>query len=198
MNHEQIVAEDRETLAQKHADRHWEPLLRKWAHELASRTARADAEAKLAEISDPRAVPTITRLFAAGSPAYQTIAVRVLGQIAAPVASQELAAIAVYSDDPSVRHAAALALKGRSPRDFAGDIVNRVHAPVEFEVQPVGGVGSRGALVIDSPRFHLVRTYEAPQPFRLASNFGGYAGYDSNGMPIVLQRSDLRQVAAQL
>lgn len=112
MNHEQIVAEERETLAQKHADRHWEPLLRKWARDLASRMQHAAAEVKLAEISDPRAVSTVTRLFASASPAYQAIAVRILGQIAAPAASQELAAMAVYSDDPSVRHAAALASKG--------------------------------------------------------------------------------------
>ena len=98
MNHEQIAAQERETLAQMHADRHWEPLFRKWANELKSRSRRADAEARLAEVSDPRAVPSITRLFAAGLPAYQTLAVQLLCQIDVPAATRELATIAVYSD----------------------------------------------------------------------------------------------------
>ncbi len=102
MNHEQIAAQERETLAQMHADRHWEPLFRKWANELKSRSRRADAEARLAEVSDPRAVPSITRLFAAGLPAYQTLAVQLLCQIDVPAATRELATIAVYSDSAEV------------------------------------------------------------------------------------------------
>jgi hypothetical protein len=191
-SHEQIAAEEHEALALKHADRHWEPLLRKWATEMRVPRRRAEAEANLAKVSDPRAVRTIVRLFGEASPASQKLATRLLEQIDAPPATRELAAFAVYSDDPDVRQAAANALKGRPPRDYAGEIVNRIHSPVTFQVQPLAGVGSQGSLVVDSLRFHVVRTYKAPMPFRLSSTFGGYAGYDANGMPMVLQRSDWR------
>jgi hypothetical protein len=194
MSHEQIAAEHREDLAQKHADRHWEPLLRKWVAELRNRLRREEAEANLAKVQDPRAVRSIIRLFGDVSLRDQALAVRLLGQIDAPASTRELAYLAVYSDFDEVRQAAARGLRGREPRDYAQILVSLIHTPVQFEVQPVAGPGSRGGLVVDSPRFHLTRTYEAPLPFRLGSTFGGYAGYDANGLPILLQRSDARHL----
>jgi hypothetical protein len=60
-----------------------------------------------------------------------------------------------------------------------------VQSPVSYKAQPVDGPGSIGSLTIDTPRFHLVRTYETDPVFTLASTFRGYVGYDPNGMPIV-------------
>ena len=195
MSHEQVADEEHEAQAQRHADRHWEPLLRKWAAELSQSGRRALAEANFAKVSDPRAVHSIVRLFGSASPASQKLAVRLLTQIKEPAATRKLAAFAVYSNDADVRTAATDGLKGRSPRDYAGEIVNQMHSPVTYEVvKQVAGVGSRGSLVVDSPRFHVVRTYTAPMPFQLSSTFGGYAGYDVNGMPFVLRRSDWRNL----
>ena len=39
-------------------------------------------------------------------------------------------------------------------------------------------------LVLDTPRYHLERSYEAPPPVMPGYNFSGYIGYDSNGLPI--------------
>ena len=194
MNHEQIAAEEHEALAQKHADRHWGPLLHKWASELGVRLRRAEAEANLAKVSDPRAVPTIVRLFGEASPAGQMLAVRLLGQIDAPAATNRLAVLGVESDAAEVRQAAAQALKGREPRDYGESMVNLIHTPVTYQVQPVAGPGSRGALVIDSPRFRITRTYDAPPAFKLGSNFYGYVGYDGNGLPVLIQGRDMKNL----
>ncbi len=194
MNHEQIAAEEHELQAQKHADRHWGPLLHKWGNELGVRLRRAEAEANLAKISDPRAVPTIVRLFSESSPPWQELAVRLLGQIDAAAATTSLAMLAVESNVDEVRQAAARALKGREPRDYGESLINLIHTPVTYQVQPVAGPGSRGALVIDSPRFRITRTYEAPAAFKLTGSFYGYAGYDGNGLPVVIQGRDMKNL----
>jgi hypothetical protein len=66
-----------------------------------------------------------------------------------------------------------------------------VHGAVRYEVQPVSGPNSRGALVIDAPRFRMIRTYDVPPAFELASSFRGYVGYDANGLPIVVSGREL-------
>ena len=190
MSPRQIAAEEHEAQAQKHADRHWGPLLHKWAVELGNRFNRAAAEANLAKVSDPRAVPSIVRLFGGASPDGQKLAVRLLGQIDSPPASQQLAVLGVYGANPEIQKAATLALKGREPRDYAEWLVNLIHTPVTYEVKPVAGPGSQGALVIDSPRFRMTRTYNAPAAFKL-SGFYGYVGYDPNGLPVVIRGRDL-------
>jgi hypothetical protein len=189
MSHEQIAAAEREAQDQKHADQHWEPLLRKWVSELSDRHRRAEAEANLAKVDDPRAVPSIARVLRGASRNGLLLAVRLLGQIDGPTSSRPLAALSVYNDDPDVRQAAALALKGREPRDFADRLVNLIHAPMTYQVQPVAGPGSRGALVIDSPRYRITRIYDAPGVFRGGNSTfraRGYVGYDGNGLPVVI------------
>jgi tetratricopeptide (TPR) repeat protein len=194
MSHEQISAEEHEAQAQKHADRHWGPLLHKWAAELGVRPRRAEAEANMAKVSDPRAVPSIIRLFGESSPIGQMLAVRLLQQIDAPAATAALAILAVESGEIEVRQAAIPALKGREPRDYGESMINLIHTPVTYQVQPVAGPGSRGALVIDSPRFRIARTYEAPAAFRLSGSFYGYAGYDANGLPVVIRGRDMKNL----
>ena len=120
---------------------------------------------------------------------------RLLGHIDAPASSQRLAVLAVNGDELGVRQAAAQALRGREPRDYAGWIVNLIRTPMTYQIQPVGGPGTRGGLMIDSPRFRILRTYEAPPAFRLSSPFQGYIGYDSNGLPAIMTRWDLRHFA---
>ena len=84
-----------ESEAQRRADARWRPLLQKWNGWLDRKTRHAEAEAALAEVHDPRAVPSIWKVFIAGGPAEQERAVRLLGQIDAPAAPRALASLAV-------------------------------------------------------------------------------------------------------
>ena len=194
MSHEQIAAEEHEAQAPK-ARRPALGAAPAQVGDRAGRSARrAEAEANFAKVSDPRAVPTIVRLFGQASPAWQKLAVRLLGQINAPAATTPLAILAIESDVAEVRQAAAQALKGREPRDYGESMINLIHTPVTYQVQPVAGPGSRGALVIDSPRFRVTRTYDAPAAFKLTGSFYGYAGYDGNGLPVVIQGRDMKNL----
>ena len=69
-----------------------------------------------------------------------------------------------------------------------------IHGAIRYEVQPVSGPNSRGALTIDAPRFRMIRTYDVPPAFQLASTFRGYVGYDGNGLPIVVSGRELDQM----
>jgi tetratricopeptide (TPR) repeat protein len=191
MSHEQIAAEAREAQAQKHADRHWEAMLQRWVGELRVPRRRGEAETNLAKVSDPRAVPAIVRLLGAVSPASQKLAVRLLGQIDSSPSSRHLAEMSAYGDNPEVQEAAARALKGRDPRDYAEWLVGLIHTPMTYEVKPVAGPGSQGFLVIDTPRFRITRTYDAPSAFTLGTTFHGYVGYDAFGLPVVLSGADV-------
>ncbi|MFI5457365.1 MAG: polymorphic toxin-type HINT domain-containing protein [Isosphaerales bacterium] len=185
MSREQIAADERETDAQRKADKHWEPLLRKWKGWLAEKTRRVEAEELLAKVVDSGAVRSIIRVFGPGPPDKQLIAASMLGRIDGLAASRELARLAVFNDSESVRRAATAALKGRVLRDYVGELIEMVQPRVVYQIHPVGGPGSTGALAIDTPRFHLVRTYDVPPAFTLARTFRGYVGYDPNGMPVV-------------
>ena len=121
--------------------------------------------------------------------------VQLLGQIDDPRSSRALADLAVTSRLESVRLAAIGALKERPRRDYAGLLVERVHAKIRFQVKPVEGPGSSGSLIVETPRVRMIRTYDAPPAFQLAGSFRGYIGYDANGLPVVAQRIELDRLA---
>ena len=102
-----------------------------------------------------------------------------------PSSSRALASQAVRTPFDSVSNAAIEILKERPPRDYAADLVEMIHGTIRYEVQPVSGPNSRGALAIDAPRFRMLRTYDVPHAFELHPSFRGYVGYDANGLPIV-------------
>lgn len=182
---EQVAADERDADLQRKADKRWEPLLRRWNGWLGDKARRDEAEGLLANVVDPGAVPSIGRVFGAGAAAQQFRAVSMLARIDGPAAARELARLAIASDRVEVRQDAIAALKGRVLRDYVGALVEMVQAPVKYKVQPVEGPGTTGALTIDTPRFHLVRTYETTPAFALAATFRGYVGFDPNGMPVV-------------
>ena len=95
------------------------------------------------------------------------------------------------SDSASVRNTAIESLKNRETRDYVGQLIDMVQSPVEYKIQPVQGPGSQGGLLIDSPRFTMLRTYNAPPAFNLASTFRGTVTYDNDGMPIVIRGVEL-------
>lgn len=76
-----IAAEHAEAEAQKKADVHWRPLIQQWKAGLAKKEKRVESETALAAVTDPRAVPSIWKAFATGTPADQEIAVDILGHI---------------------------------------------------------------------------------------------------------------------
>lgn len=185
VSREQAAAERTEAEAQRQADHHWEPLLRKLRAWLGERTKHSEAEARLGEVTDPRAVPSIVRVFGGAGDAGQATAVRLLARVDAPVATRRLADLALFARAPDVRAAATGALRGREPRDYAGALVDMIRSPLRCSVLPVRGPGRPGALLVEGPRFRMERRYDAPAPFQLGSNFYGYVGYDGNGLPVV-------------
>lgn len=193
MSREQIEAEDDEAYAQAAADRHWEPLLKRWKTWLSDEILEKKAIKNLNAITDPRAVTSIRLVFPEKTRAVELLKIEMLKRIPGRESSRTLAALAIGSPTEEVRNQASLALKGRDPKDFAETLVNMIHSPIQYKVQPVNGPGSTGGLLIDTPRFRVLRTYDAPPAFRIASNFNGYAGLDPNGMPIVASGSDVRR-----
>jgi hypothetical protein len=79
MTDEQVGNERAEVEAQKRADRHWKPLLEKWRGWLTNTSKRSEAESALAAITDPRALGSVWKVFAAGGEGDQTQAVQLLG-----------------------------------------------------------------------------------------------------------------------
>jgi hypothetical protein len=69
-------------------------------------------------------------------------------------------------------------------------------APKTYQIEPVAGPGSEGKLVVDTQRFRLTRTYQAPP----VANLGGwqYVGYDINGLPVIIRAFELEHVMKEL
>jgi tetratricopeptide (TPR) repeat protein len=195
---DQAAAEEREVREQKQADRSWEPLLKKWTSMLGDRRHREEAEGLLATVTDRRAVPSILKLFPIDRPeADQLLRVSLLGQVDDPSSSRAIVDQAVWTRFDSVRRAAIKILKKRPPRDYAGKLVEMIHGTIRYHVQPVSGPNTRGALVIEAPRFRMLRTYDVPNAFELAPTFRGYVGYDDNGLPVVAQGVELDYMKRQ-
>ena len=148
--------------AQKAADQKWRPLLEKWKAQLGKAATRAEAEAGLLTVTDPRAVRQVELVFLAGSNPNYAVALRVLAQIDSAAASRLITLIAVLSNDPNVRRMAAETLRQRDPRDYADLLVRTLRARIEFEVQRVNGPGSTGRLLLKGARQQVQRLYSSP------------------------------------
>ena len=108
-----------------------------------------------------------------------------------------LAELAVLGKTQAVRSAAIDALRSRPLRDYVGMLVDQIHAPMRYQFEPVRGPGSPGALAIETPRYKMLRTYDAPAVFQPGANFYGYVGYDANGMPIIASGKELRRLSTE-
>lgn len=196
---DQAADDERDEREQKKADRYWEPLLKKWTDWLGDKRHREEALDLLATVVDRRAVPSILKLFPIDRPeADQLHRVRLLTRIDDPSSSRAIANQAIKTQFSSVRRAAIETLKKRPPRDYAGNLVEMIHGSIRYEVQAVTGPDSRGKLAIEAPRFRMVRTYDVPPAFELASSFRGYVGYDDNGLPVVVQGRELDYMKRQI
>jgi hypothetical protein len=197
MSHEQADAEAKDEREQRQANRHWEPLLRKWRGWLSGPSSQhAEAEERLSTVRDPRAIPSILKVFPiGGTQTDQSRLVDLLARIDDPRSSRAMAELATWTRFAPVQAAAIEILRKRPRRDYAGQLVERIRDKIAYSVQPVEGPGSRGALVLDTPRIRMVLTYDAPPAFQFAGSFRGYAGYDGNGLPVVVQGRELDRLA---
>jgi Pretoxin HINT domain len=180
---ELTVAQHDETDRQRKADAHWRPLLEKWNGWLTRKAKRDEVQAALAKVRDPRAVPSIWKIFATGGPAQQELAVRLLGQIDAPASSRALGSLAVSGLTDGVRGHAADSLLKRDPREFAGLLIAVMRDPIVFEVREVQGPGRPGELYIHGERMNRRFFYEAPPPLATLRPTD-IVGFDSFGLPV--------------
>jgi hypothetical protein len=163
LNVEHLAAERAEDEAQTKADHHWQPILEKWKKELVAYSPQRErAESTLKEISDPRAVPSIRRVFGHGNPAQQELAVAMLSRIDFPASSHVLAGLALDPRAPRVQGLAIDVLKQRDPRDFIEDLIGLLRRPLRYAVRPVGPSGEPGSLIVQGARSRTKRIYKVP------------------------------------
>jgi tetratricopeptide (TPR) repeat protein len=205
---EDAAAQKLEAEHQKHADLHWKSRLEKLREGLESThaTRRDKAREGLTDVTDPRAVPMIWKVFANSGEAMQLVAVKLLGQIEGPSASNALAAMAVFNSSAEVRQRATEALARRDPRDVVGRLINLINRPYKYKVQQGNGPGSSGVLLVDGESFDMRRLYRFPSydarlspatvslPFStpmISSGIGSptVPGLQSGGMPVALPGS---------
>lgn len=182
----QIAAIEADQEAQKKADRHWKPLLEKWKSWLGEKARAGQAAALLAEITDPRAVPAVCTVFGTGRPGDQLKGVQVLGQIDCPAASRALAVLAVFGKSDEVRRAATETLKCRDAREYADILISLLRQPIKYEVRPVAGPGSPGAIFVGGKKFNLQMLY-TPPPVPSPFLGGGLLALDSLGQAFLLR-----------
>ena len=183
----QVTTEKDDADAQKKADKHWKPLLTKWRGWLGDKKKRDAAEKALSEINDPRAVPPVWSVFVAGSPSRHDRAVQVFGQIDASGSSRALAFLAVFDDSAEVRRAATETLKRRDPREYAGMLVALLRDPIKYEVRPVGGPGSPGALFVAGERFNVQRIYAPPAMPAIPITPNDQVQLGADGLPVIVR-----------
>lgn len=138
----QMAADRREPQAQRQADEFWRPCLEMWGSWLSDNAMKNAAAAYLAEVNDPRAVPSICAVFALGDERSQIQAVQILGQVDGPAASRALAVLAIFGSSHDVRRIATDSLLCRDPRDYVGALIGLLRDPITYEVRQVGGSGT--------------------------------------------------------
>jgi hypothetical protein len=190
MTESQIAAHEHEARAQRRADRQWEPRLRRWKSWLAVKAKEGEAEAALAGVTDPRAVPSVRRVFATGRVHDQRQAVQLLGHIPGAAASRELAILAVSGESAEVRRTAIETVRWRDPLEFADVLIGLLRDPVKYDVRPVGGPGLPGSVTVKGCAFNVERIYAPPPPPDLPIYPGEEVSLDGGGLPIIVRHTD--------
>jgi len=172
---------------QKKADVAWIAKLRKLHGSIHGGPKQAAAEAAMAAIDDPRAAPAIYYVFGRRGPIDQLIAVQLLGQVGDPKASKGLAVLAVYGASAEVRARATQTLRQREPDQYLGLLMGLLTDPLKYQVQPVGGPGSPGVLLVEGERYNVQRFYAPPPPPTLNYQPGDILSYDEFGLPQIVR-----------
>ncbi len=156
-----MAAEHTGAEQQRHADKQWEPKLKRLREAWTARTRSAyQGQEAIAEVTDPLAVPMIWAVLIRGGERSRLAAVQMLGQIDGPAASNALAALALYNPSAQVRARATETLNRRDPRDIVGRLVYLVRKPFKYEVERIGGPGTVGELFVEGERFNIRRFYQ--------------------------------------
>ena len=157
--------------AQRHADRHWLPIIERWKIGIESPHRQAEIEAAMLEVTDPRAVPSIWKVFAQGGSKDQARAVRLFSQIDSTEASQRLAMIALFGGTEKVRRQAIETLRGRDVRWTLDLFTRSLHDPIKYAAKPNLGPNSPGVIYIEGQEANLERIYQStPVVSRLATD----------------------------
>jgi hypothetical protein len=190
----------REAEQQAEANKHWRPILERWRSALAGRdrVRRADAEAGLAGVTDPRAVPMLWAVFIPRGAEGQKVAVRVLGQIDSPGSSRALTFLALRCPSAAVRGTAIQTLRRRDPRDFAPLLVGLIRDTIKYEVRPVNGPGSPGELLIKDKNLNIDRRYSPPAVPTIPVLPSDFVGTDASGLPVIYRALGLFQTGPAL
>jgi hypothetical protein len=173
----------------KKSEKLWLPRLKKIHKDIhGSSSAKKYAAAREAfeAIRDERAIPSLYREFVS-SPNDQILLIQALDRITTPLATKVLAMIAVYGQTPDVRRRATEILRGRPSEDYLELLVGLMVDPFKYEVQPVGGPGSPGALFVEGEKFNLSRIYAPPAVPNIVPQPGDVIAYDRNGVPGVIR-----------
>ena len=155
---------------------------------LGEKSKHDEAEQALSEVLDPRAVPSVWSVFIAGTTANHMMGVQLLGQIDTGSSSRALAHLSIFDDSPvEVRRTSPQkTLTRRDPREFAGMLIALLRDPLKYEVRPVGGPGSPGAILVKGKQFNVQRIYAPPLLTIALTKLGQYVGLDGYGMPTAL------------
>ncbi len=163
----ETVKADREAQAQ--ADRKWRPIVEKWKVWLGKPQRQAELESAMLEVTDPRAVPSIWKVFVTTSTRDQSIAVRLFAQIDSTEASRRLAVIAVYGATEEVRRSAIETLRMRDVRGVLDPVIRLLRDPIKFVAKPNQGLESPGVIHIEGQEANYERVYPAQMIFNLKS-----------------------------
>ena len=157
----QAAAERAESDAQRQADVRWGPRLKQWwLAWLADKDHRAEAEETLAEALEPRAVPSIQKLFASGTPDQQVVAVRLLRHIDSAEASRGLAQLAAKGRSSEVRALASLSLTRRDPNEAIDPLIKLMRTPMIVDVTPGQGPNAVSTLRVEDEQAILNKVYK--------------------------------------
>jgi hypothetical protein len=153
--------EKRRFVEARDAHRVWEAKLTQWAHALDNREPQAAAEAELAAVHDPNAVPAIWSVVVkAGNFAG---AVRLFSQFEGPEATSRIALMAMGSGHLGMMSRQAWlvlnisppgdeaidALRNRDPREYIGPLIDYLRPPMNLDVRPINGPGNPGVIIVD-------------------------------------------------
>jgi hypothetical protein len=159
---EQIAAEKAEAEAQRQADAKWLPIVKKARAMLGQKGRQAESEATLLAIKDPRAIPSIWKVFGQGTAEDQERAIDILGRIDDLAASKAIAGLAVFGKTDLVRRVAVETLTRRNPDDVLMLWIGLLDKPLKYEVKQVAGAGSAGYLMVEGEKFNVRRWYTPP------------------------------------
>ena len=147
--------------------------LKKWQAWLGDPKLRLQAEEQLTKVTDPRAVVAVGLVFCE----RKSIADQAWASASSARSRRRRPPgwwrCWPYTATSTTSGDAARVLASRPPRDYLESLVEMIHTPAQLRDRAGARPGSSGLLVVETPRYHLERSYDAPPPSRSNSSFCG-------------------------